>query len=145
MGNPKYSMGSNFTMNEVRQDKESSILLTRTCFACILLSCFCLAAKLCLTLCDPMDCSPPGFSVHGISQTRILEWVAISLSSRSAWPRNQTHISCLADKFLTTEASEEAPNILKKHGLIFLLTHSPEFYFRIFDNRPTLRKSTSPL
>ena len=39
-----------------------------------------LAAQLSLTLCDPMDCSPPGSSVHGILQTRILEWVAISFS-----------------------------------------------------------------
>ena len=38
----------------------------------------CLVAKLCLALCNPMDCSPPGFSVHGILQARILEWVAIS-------------------------------------------------------------------
>ena len=38
------------------------------------------AAQLCLTLCDPMDCSPPGSSVHGILQTRMLEWVAISFS-----------------------------------------------------------------
>ena len=37
----------------------------------------CLVAQLCLTLCDPMDCSSPGSSVHGISQLRILEWVAI--------------------------------------------------------------------
>ena len=40
----------------------------------------CLVAKSCLTFCDPMDCSPPGSSVHGISQVRILEWVAISFS-----------------------------------------------------------------
>ena len=39
-----------------------------------------LVAKSCPTLCSPMDCSPPGFSVHGISQARILEWVAISFS-----------------------------------------------------------------
>ena len=39
----------------------------------------CLVAKLCLTLCDPVDCSPPGSSVHGILQARILEWVAIAL------------------------------------------------------------------
>ena len=39
--------------------------------------------KLCLTLCDPMDCSPPGFSVHEILQARILEWVAISFSNVS--------------------------------------------------------------
>ena len=38
--------------------------------------------QLCLTLCDPMDCSPPGSSVHGIHQARILEWVAISFSRR---------------------------------------------------------------
>ena len=42
--------------------------------------CCCLVAQLCLTLCDPMDCSPPGSSVHGILQARTLEWVAISLS-----------------------------------------------------------------
>ena len=41
--------------------------------------CMCLVAQLCLTLCNPMDCSPPGSSVHGILQARILEWVAMSL------------------------------------------------------------------
>ena len=44
----------------------------------------------CPILCNPMDCSPPGFSVHGISQTRILEWVAIPFSRGSSWPRDQT-------------------------------------------------------
>ena len=39
---------------------------------------------LCLTLCDPMDCSPPGSSVHGILQARILEWVAIPFSRGSS-------------------------------------------------------------
>ena len=39
--------------------------------------------KLCLTLCDPVDCSPPGSSVHGIFQTRILEWIAISYSFKA--------------------------------------------------------------
>ena len=41
----------------------------------------CLFAQSCLTLCDPMNCSPPGSSAHGISQARILEWVAISQGS----------------------------------------------------------------
>ena len=44
-------------------------------------ACSCSLAQLCLTLCDPMDCSPPGSSVHDISQTRILECVAVSFSS----------------------------------------------------------------
>ena len=48
----------------------------------------CLVAKLCLTLCDPMDCSPPGSSVHGMSQARILEWVTISSSRGSSHPRD---------------------------------------------------------
>ena len=48
---------------------------------------FCCSAKPCLTFCDPLDCSLPGFSVHGIFQARILEWVAISFSRGSSWPR----------------------------------------------------------
>ena len=43
-----------------------------------------LVIQSCLTLCDPMDCSPPGSSVHGIPQARILEWVAISFSRGSS-------------------------------------------------------------
>ena len=50
----------------------------------------------CPTLCDPMDCSPPGSSIHGIFQARILEWMAISSSRGSSQPRNQTHISCVS-------------------------------------------------
>ena len=45
-----------------------------------------LVTKSCLTLCDSVDCSPPGFSVHGISQARILEWLAISFSRESPEP-----------------------------------------------------------
>ena len=51
-----------------------------------------LVTKLCLTLCDPMDCSPPASSVHGILQARILEWVAMPFSRGSSWPRDWTHV-----------------------------------------------------
>ena len=57
--------------------------------------CTCVHAKSlqsCPTLCDPMDCSPPGSSVHGILQTKILEWVAITSSWGSSWPRGWTCI-----------------------------------------------------
>ena len=54
----------------------------------------CLVSKSCLTLFDPMDCSPPGSSTHSISQTRILEQVAISFSRGSSQCRDQTHVSC---------------------------------------------------
>ena len=46
-------------------------------------------------LCDPLDCSLPGSSVHGILQARILEWVAISYSRGSSQPRDRTYVSCL--------------------------------------------------
>ena len=52
-----------------------------------------LVAKLCPTLFDPRDCSLPGSSVHGIFQVRILEWVAISSSRGSSWPRDRTRVS----------------------------------------------------
>ena len=54
----------------------------------------------CLTPCDPMDCSPPGSSVHGILQTRILEWVAMPSSRGSSQPRDWTQVSCIAGGFV---------------------------------------------
>ena len=65
--------------------------------------CVCSGAQLCPTLCDPVDCSPPGFSVHGILQARILEWVAIFSSRGSSWPWDWTRASCTAGRFFTTE------------------------------------------
>ena len=52
---------------------------------------------------DPMDCSPPGSPVHGILQTRILEWVAVPFSRGSSQPRDQIHVSSIAGRFLTPE------------------------------------------
>ena len=63
--------------------------------------------RLCLLFlplfCDPMNCSSPGSSVHGISQARILECVAISFSKGSSWPRDWTHVSHMVGRFFTTE------------------------------------------
>ena len=58
--------------------------------------CECSVAQSCLTLCDPMDFSPPGSSVHGIIPASILEWFATSSSRGSSWPRDQTCISCVS-------------------------------------------------
>ena len=68
-----------------------------------------LVAQSCPTLCDPMDCSPSGSSVHGILQARILEWVVISSSRRSSQLRNRTCISCLVRQILYHCATWEAP------------------------------------
>ena len=60
-----------------------------------------LGAQLCLTLCDPVYCSPPGPFVHGIFQVRILEWVAIFFSRGSSAPRDPAWVSCIAGRSFT--------------------------------------------
>ena len=62
----------------------------------------------CQTLCNPMDHSPPGSSVHGILQAKTLEWVAIPLSRGSSQPRDQTWVACTAGRFFTIWATREA-------------------------------------
>ena len=67
-------------------------------------------------LCKPMDCNPPGFSVHGIQQTRIPQWVAMASSSRYSWPRGWTHIfcgSCIAGRFFTPGHHESPSTVVK--------------------------------
>ena len=61
-------------------------------------------AQSCLTLCDPMDCSLPASSAHGILQARILEWVAIPFSRRSSQPKDQTQVSYTAGRLFTIQA-----------------------------------------
>ena len=85
----------------------SSVVLKTT------LPCTCAKSlQSCLTLCEPMDCSPPGSSVLGTLQARILEWVAMPSSRGSSWPRDRTHVSCIsctAGRFFTPWATWEAP------------------------------------
>ena len=61
----------------------------------------------CPTLCNPMDCSLAGSSIHGIFQARILEWVAISFSRRSSWPRDWTWVSRIVGRCFTIWATRE--------------------------------------
>ena len=84
---------------------QTALLAPALC-VCVCVCVCVLAAQSCPTLCDPVDCSPPDSSVHGISQTGILEWVAISSSRGSSRPRDWTcisHVSCVAGGFFTTE------------------------------------------
>ena len=68
-----------------------------------------------LLSCVPMDCSPPGSSVHGILQAKILEWVAIPFSRESSQPRDRTQVSCIAGGFFTICATREAPRKYCRH------------------------------
>ena len=100
----------------------------------------------CLTLCDPVVCSPPDSSVHGILQTRILEWVVMSSSRGSPQPRDQTLLSYvywIAKRFFTTSAIIQFSNFnfgylpkkwktkqkkkQKKHKKI----HAPHFQYSV--------------
>ena len=62
----------------------------------------------CPTLCNPMDCSLPGSSIHGILQSRIFEWVAIPFCRGSSQPKDQTQVSCIAGKSFTVWVVREA-------------------------------------
>ena len=72
--------------------------------------CVCVLSRLvvCPALCNFMDGSPPGSSVHGIFQARILEWVAISFSRGSSWPRDRTCISYIGRQILSHWAARES-------------------------------------
>ena len=101
----------------------------------------------CQTLCDPMDWSPPGCSVCGISHARILARVAISSSRGSSWPRDWTQASCTAGRFFTPEPPGK-PMCLLTFSLFYLWISqllSPIFtldqfilFIYILDTRPLL-------
>ena len=74
----------------------------------------------CPTLCSPVDCSLPDFSVHGILQGRILEWEYIPFSRGSSQPKSQTWVSCIAGRFFTVWATREAQEIT----LLTFIDHS---------------------
>ena len=76
-----------------------------------------LVSQSCPTLCDPLDCSPLGSSVHGILQARIVEWVAIPFLRGSSWPKDWIHISHKADRFFTVWATMK-PIVKVYHNLI---------------------------
>ena len=91
--------------------------------------CVCaLSLQLCLTLCDPMDCSPWASSVHGILQARILEWVAISYSRGPSQPRDPTQVSCvsrIAGGFFTTEPPGKPQHMWQAALILSLETEAP--------------------
>ena len=86
---------------------------------CCLSSLLCSITSVMSTLCSCVDCSLPGSSVHVIVPARILEGTAISSCSGSSWPRDWTHISCLAGRFFTAEPWGK-PAFYYKKGFCFI-------------------------
>ena len=85
----------------------------------------------CPTLSDPVDCSLPGFSVHGLLQARTLEWAAIPFSRGFSWPRAWTKVSCITGGFFTIWATREIPMIYLKYRTNQLFKIFPN-NFKIF-------------
>ena len=112
------------------------LLILKACYF-IFLSCiyiFCVyvhvctkSLRLCLTFCDLIDYNPTGSAVHGISQARILEWVAISFSRQSSQPRDWSHIFCLAGRFFTSEP----PGKLCSYLICFLVNSFYSVYYEL--------------
>ena len=98
-----------------------------------LLNCCCSVVNSVWLLCNPVDCTPPGSSVHGIFQARTLEWVAISFPRGSSWTRYQTHISCISRQILSHWTIREALHLIVNENIDVLFVPSkfrapPEFY-----------------
>ena len=70
--------------------------------------CYHFITQSCSILCDPMDCGSPGFSVHGILQARIIQWIVIRFCKGSSWLKDWTQMSCTAGRFFTIWATREA-------------------------------------
>ena len=104
-------------------------------------------AQLCLTLCSPMDCSLPDSSVHGISQARVLEWVAISSFRRSSWLRDQTpisYVSCISRWILYPCATWEAL-IFNYMYAISWICWSINIVYSFYQDRPLSDCQISPI
>ena len=83
-----------------------------------------------LFLCEPMNVSPPGSSVHGILQAKILEWVATPFSRGSSQPRDQTRVSCIASRFLLTEPPGKPPR--KEDKAVIQTTQTNDGSYSLF-------------
>jgi len=92
-------------LNDLKLTLFSPVCITSCLHMCVL-------PQSCPTLCAPVDCSLPGFSIHGISQAKILELVAISFSRGSSWPRDRSWVfslSCMGQWILYHWATLKAP------------------------------------
>ena len=103
-----------------------------------------LCAQARLTLCDPMDCSPPGSSVHGILQAKILEEVARPCPRGSSQPRDQTWVFYIAGRFLTTEPPGKPSDLIMLDKRLSKYRHIGIFYILQYLGRTEHNFDDSP-
>ena len=94
-----------------------NLLIIFQCLVHSLIVVVVLVTQSCPTLCDPINCIPPGSSVHGILQARILEWIVIPFSRGSSQLRDTTQVSCIASRFFTIWATGKNTGLHKVHSL----------------------------
>ena len=92
---------------------------------------YALVAQSCPILCDFMDYSPPGSSVHGILQARTLEWVAICFSRESSWRRDWTWVSCVVGIFFIVRATKEKNILVPLLSARLCIRHCAKSYTQI--------------
>ena len=113
------------------------------CFSCVMYHIvIVLVAQSCPTLCNPVECSPPGSSVRGILQARILEWIAIPYSRGSSWPRDWTQVSFITGRFFIIWATREVHKLLKKKKYKYTCYRVHLLSLPLLLPRPPERKAT---
>ena len=98
---------SKILFKDIKEDKERDLLFQGRAVWVLWVLQKSEVAQLCPTLWDPMDCSLPGSSLHGILQARVLEWVVISFSRGSSHPRDRTLVSCILGRRFNLWATRE--------------------------------------
>ena len=134
----KYSLGEKWSPIVPYSILFKNFYWSRVAFNPVLLSlcvcvCVCSVAQLCLTLRNPMECSPPGSSVHKIFQARKLEWVAILPSRRSSQPRDQTRVSCVDRCFFPLSPGNPCISFCcKTKWISYMYTYIHSFFNSLF-------------
>ena len=90
----------------------------------------CLVSLSCPTLCNPMEGNPPGSSVHGIPPSKNAGVGYHFLLQGSSQPRDQTHVSCLADRFFTTEPPGKPILYGKTLEFVFNMDHKKRYHYK---------------
>ena len=103
---------------------QGGLNLSPVCVCVCVCVCMCVSCSVMSNSCDLMNCSPPGFFVHGISQARILEWVSIPFSRGSSQPRDWTQVSRIAGRFFIIWATRQevchlCQNPIRKSLILF--------------------------